>query len=50
MCKFIPVPVSDDGAIGSLGFGRREFKQYSRITVVVDSPNQMHSLVSIIWN
>ena len=39
----------DTGNDGLLVFGKKAFKQYSRLTVVLDSPNQMHSLV-IYWN
>lgn len=36
---------NDNGNDGLLVLGKKSFKQYSRLTVVLDSPNQMHSLV-----
>merc|ERR1712100_44833 len=45
-CTFKPLDIeNDNGNDGLLVLGKKSFKQYSRLTVVLDSPNQMHSLV-----
>lgn len=47
-CNFRPVVIEGekDNVESTLHFGNKPFKQYSRLTVVLDNANQVHSLVS----
>ena len=48
MNTFKPVTIEgeEEGA-SALSLGRKPFRQLSRLTVKLESPNQVHSLVSL---